>query len=93
MELFRQTLGIILTFTALAGLLWWTRRRGLSAFSSFARMRQRPQQLEAVERLTLTPHHSLHLVRYAGRELLIASNTNGCVLLESHPDRKIGAQA
>ena len=100
MELIRQTLGIAVVFTALAGLRWWSRRRGLATFRPFDRMRQKPRQLEAVERLSLTPHHALHVVRFQGRELLIASHATGCVLLksqrallESSAERQMGAEA
>ena len=40
-------------------------------------------RLEVIDRLPLTPHHSLHLVRLADRTLLIGLSPNGCNLLES----------
>ena len=36
-----------------------------------------------IDRLPLTQHHSLHLVRLADRTLLIGLSPNGCNLLES----------
>ena len=45
----------------------------------------RARALESVERLPLTPQHSLHLVRIAGRELLVGTHPQGCVLLVDLP--------
>jgi flagellar biogenesis protein FliO len=38
--------------------------------------------LQSIERLPLTPQHSLHLVRVAGRTVLIAVSPGGCSLLD-----------
>ncbi len=40
------------------------------------------KQLEAIDRLPLTPHHSLHLVRVEGRTVLIAVSPGGCALVD-----------
>jgi flagellar biogenesis protein FliO len=39
--------------------------------------------LEQVDRLALTPQHSLHLVRLGGRALLIGRSPAGIALLDS----------
>jgi flagellar biogenesis protein FliO len=46
------------------------------------------RSLEALERLALTPQHSLHLVRIGGREVVVATYPQGCVLLT---ERALGA--
>jgi len=38
--------------------------------------------MQAIERLSLTPQHSLHLVSVSGRVLLIAVSPGGCSLLD-----------
>jgi flagellar biogenesis protein FliO len=40
-----------------------------------------PRAMEVVERLALTPNHSLHLVRCEGETLLIGISPSGCNLL------------
>ena len=40
------------------------------------------RQMQSIERLTLTAQHSLHLVSFAGRTLLIAVSPAGCSLLD-----------
>jgi flagellar biosynthetic protein FliO len=63
----------------LAGCLWWLRHKGVARFGA----RGGPRVLQVVERTALSPHHSLHLVRLAGRGLLVGVSPAGCTLLES----------
>ena len=82
MSVWEQTIaagGVILLVVALrmaarpgVGQGWWQRgRRGGGAV------------LETVEQLRLTPQHSIHAVRFAGKLHLIAVHGGGCVLLDS----------
>lgn len=64
-----------LAAASLAG-LW--RRTPLGA----ARTAGRGPQLERLERLALSPQHSLHLVRVAGRALLLGVSPAGIQVLE-----------
>ena len=43
----------------------------------------RPRGLEPVDRLSLTPQHSLHLVRMGGRMILVGRSPSGITLLAS----------
>jgi flagellar biogenesis protein FliO len=47
----------------------------------FGRRPGRERSLASVERLTLTPQHSLHLVRIQGREVVVATYPHGCAVL------------
>jgi flagellar biogenesis protein FliO len=54
--------------------------------------RGKGRSLEQVEKLSLTPHHALHLVRVEGREILVATHPQGCTLIENMPrERRAGA--
>jgi flagellar biogenesis protein FliO len=44
-----------------------------------------------IDRLALTPQHSLHLVRLADRTLLVGLSPQGCNLLESGPSATMPA--
>ncbi len=70
---------VLMVLGLLAAALWWLRSRQLPwlAFRSPA-----PRNLELLERLALTPHHSLHLVRVGDRRLLVAAAPSGCTVLE-----------
>ena len=39
-------------------------------------------RLQSIERLSLTPHHSLHLVRVDDRTLVVAVSPQSCTLTE-----------
>ena len=80
----QQVLAIVAVLGLLAGTLWWLRQRGIAQFSGGLKMRRTERKLQLVERLPLAPQHSLHLVRFGGRSLLIGVSPSGCSLLESH---------
>lgn len=84
MDLLYQLSAVALVFGLLAAALWVLRRRGLVAGGAITRGRK-AGRIEALERLVLSPHHTLHLVRVADRALLIGANAAGCTLLDAVP--------
>jgi flagellar biosynthetic protein FliO len=92
MEMIPQLLAIAGVLGALYLAVWALKRKGWVRISRPTSSLER--QLEVVDRLVLTPHHSLHLVRMADRTLLIGLSPNGCNLLESssiHPSTSAGS--
>ncbi len=85
MEWIRQLAAIGLVFGLLAAALWALRRRGIAARGPWLGARKAGKRLVLVERLALSPQHSLHLVRLGERELLIGTHAGGCAVLESMP--------
>ena len=83
MEILEQITMIFVVFALLGGALWFMRNKGMATFrftrKSFGSGRK---QLEVIERLPLTTSHSIHLVRFADRTLLIGVAPGGCTLLE-----------
>jgi flagellar biogenesis protein FliO len=80
METIRQVFAVSAVLSLLAAALWWLRRKGLVRHGARG---TRKHSLQAVERLMLGPQHSLHLVRLAGRGLLVGTSPAGCAVLES----------
>lgn len=80
MELIREGLAVGVVLLLLSGSLWWMRRKGIAGRLAGG---PRRRTLQAVERLMLGPQHSLHLVRLAGRGLLVATSPTGSSVLES----------
>jgi flagellar biosynthetic protein FliO len=86
MEVLEQMTAVVLVLLLLAGSLWWLRRRGFAAFTLAPHHKER--RMECLERLTLGPQHTLHLVRVGEAELLLASSPSGCTLVETLPHRE-----
>jgi flagellar biosynthetic protein FliO len=84
MELTQQIVMILAVFGLLGGLLWLLKRRGIAALSP---RRASGRRLEVLERIPLTQHHALHLVRVSGKTVLIGTAPSACTLLDqSIPD-------
>jgi len=83
MNLIEQLSMVLLVLALLAGVLWTLRNRGFAAFRFAGRQPSSAKRLQVIERLPLTPQHSLHLVRLADRVLLIGVAPSGCTLLDS----------
>jgi hypothetical protein len=93
MDVLRQVLSILLVFSLLGALLFALRRSGKISFQGFGNglARKRAQgntrSMIAVERLALTPQHTLHIVRINGQEVLVATHPQGCSIVTAVPDR------
>ncbi|MBZ5591164.1 MAG: flagellar biosynthetic protein FliO [Acidobacteriia bacterium] len=66
---------------AVAAALWWLRKKGAVRFFR-PRVRSRARRLESIERLALSPHHTLHLVRLDDRTILVAQSPSGLAVLD-----------
>jgi len=92
MEILEQITMVVVVFALLGGLLWIMRNKGMASFrfsrKSFGGARK---QLEVIERLALTTSHSIHLVRFADRTLLIGVAPGGCTVLEKSEPGKFTA--
>lgn len=82
MEILEQITMIFVVFALLGGMLWVLRRKGVATLRFNRRGSGGGRQLELIERLPLTPTHSIHLVRFDGRTLLIGVAPGGCTVLE-----------
>jgi flagellar biogenesis protein FliO len=82
MEAIQQTLVVVFVLALLGVTLYLLRSKGLARFNGINMGRANARRMQSVERLALTPQHSLHLVNVGGRVLLIAVSPGGCSLLE-----------
>jgi flagellar biosynthetic protein FliO len=83
MEVFQQFVVVLAVLGLLFGALWALKRKGWVRTGIRGKRDEGTPRLEVIDRLPLTQHHSLHLVRLADRTLLIGLSPNGCNLLES----------
>lgn len=87
MELAEQVTMVLAVFALLGALLWFLKRRGMASLSLGPRRGRSARRIEVLERVPLSPQHSLHLVRVADKVLLIGTAPSGCTLLHE-PDLK-----
>ncbi len=71
----------------LGAAVWGLKRRGLAGLVPGARSGGR--KLEALERLALSPQHTLHLVRVGEEALLVACSPSSCGVLERVSARQL----
>lgn len=99
MDVARQGLSVLLVFSLLGVLVWALGRSGRIQFSGAGLARKRVERatrtMIAVERLALTPQHTLHVVRVNGREVLVATHPQGCSIVApvEQAERSLGARA
>lgn len=84
MEMFQQLFAVAGVLGALFVVVWALKRKGWVRMSTRA-PRDSGARLQVIDRLVLTPHHSVHLIRLADRTLLIGLSPSGCNLLETSP--------
>jgi flagellar biogenesis protein FliO len=81
-EELQQATIVIGVLAALGIALYVLRSKGVVQFATKARGGANARRLQSIERLPLTAQHSLHLVRVAGRVILIAVSPGGCSVLD-----------
>ncbi len=75
--------------------IWWPRtwrenflNKAILGRAFTTRGLARDRALETVERLALTPQHTLHVLRLRDTEILVATHPQGCTLLDTSPAHK-----
>ena len=82
MDSIQPVLAVLFVLGTLGGALYWLRAKGVAKFNGKGFGRSGARQMHALERLALTPQHSLHLVSVGGKTLLVAVSPGGCTVLE-----------
>jgi flagellar biogenesis protein FliO len=83
MDLLQQVAGVLIVLGALGAIVMLGKHRGFMHCAVPVRSNSRPKRLQVLERLALTPQHSLHLVTLDGRTVLVAVSPGGCQLLQN----------
>jgi flagellar biogenesis protein FliO len=83
METLQPVFAVLFVLGLLGGALYWLRGRGLARFNGKGIGRSGARRMRVIERLPLTPHHSLHLVAVGGQRLLVAVSPGGCMVVDA----------
>ena len=81
MGLMQQSAAITIVLVLLWLVLWWLKRRGLAGVTGRLRLGDSKRQMEVLQRLPLTAHHSLQLVRIRERNVLVAVHPGGLAVI------------
>jgi flagellar biosynthetic protein FliO len=84
MDLVQPLAAIFFVAALLGGVLFLLKKRGGVSSS-------RSRRLEVIERVSLGPHHALHLVRAGDRLVLIATAPSACQLLDHAVSERVAA--
>ncbi len=87
MDLFQQLFIVGAVLAAFGGALWTLQRRGLVRLTGMGLSARADRRLQVIERLQLTPQHSLCLVKLEDRVLLIGTAPSSCSVLNVEGDR------
>jgi LPXTG-motif cell wall-anchored protein len=82
MEQFGPLFTVAGVLMLLGASLYFLKRKGIARVGFKAGGLTSGRQLQSIERLPLTPQHSLHLIRVYGRTVLIAVSPGGCSVLD-----------
>jgi|GEM_PF-915084 len=83
MDTLTQLLPAVLVIGLLAAAIWALKRASSGGFSLPVRGSSRRRLLEPLDRLNLSPQHSLHIVGIEGRRILIVVHPSGCSVVDS----------
>ena len=79
-EIYRQFAGVLIVLAILGAALWLARNRGFAQWKP-SRKPGRERTVIVLERVPLTPQHTLHLLAVGERRLLLSSSPNSCQLI------------
>ena len=86
MDVLRPALPVVFVLGMLFAAAWWIRRTsGGSVGVGFFRMAKNTRTMRVLERLPLTPQHSLVLVSFPNEKLLFAVHPAGVTVVRSEP--------
>jgi flagellar biogenesis protein FliO len=82
-DILRQLSAVLFVFALLGAAVWLLARRRGGTFPGGAMLRRTNGAVTVVDRVRLTPQHSVHLLRVGRRGLLVSVHPSGCTLLEA----------
>ncbi len=85
MDLIRESLGITVVFLLLWAALWMLKKKGIVGMRVIGNRSAETPCLRIVDKIRLTPQHSVHVVSVEGRRMVVGVHPTGFTLLEPAP--------
>ena len=83
----QQVFAVLFVLLLLWGAVLFLRRKGIAAFSIPLVPRKQAPSIQQLDRMRLTPQHSIHLLEIEGRRLLLAVHNQGITILEQSSNK------
>jgi flagellar biogenesis protein FliO len=83
LDILRQLGAVLFVFALLGAVVWLFARQRGGRMLGVPMLRRTSGKLSVVERVRVTPQHSIHLLRVGRRGLLVCVHPTGCTLLEA----------
>lgn len=81
MESLQPIAAVCLVLVLLGGTLLLLKKRGAASFRLPRMASSGPRRMEVLERVSLGPQHTLHLVRLGDKSMVVATAASSCQLL------------
>lgn len=85
----QQFFAIVFVLLALWAAVLFLRRKGVAVLN--APLRKQVHLIQQLDRLRLTPQHSIYLLQIEDRRIAVAVHTHGITILESNNSTRTGA--
>ncbi len=85
MDAVRPVLSVLFVLGMMFAAAWWLRRANGASGVGFFRMASNTRTMRVLERLPLTPQHSLVLVEFPNEKLLLGIHPAGVTIIRSEP--------
>ncbi len=85
-----EMVAVAIVLILLGATLWMLQRRGIANWNGqLFRRASATKNMNVLERIPLTPNHSLHLVRVLDRAILVGVSPSGCTQLADFPIEEV----
>ena len=92
-DMYRQFFGVLLVLGILVAALYLLKQRGIARFTGIRRLGGPERIMKVVERIPLTPQHTMHLVQIGQRRVLISSSPGSCQLITEISEQDASREA
>jgi flagellar biogenesis protein FliO len=81
MDLIRESLGITIVFALLWLALWLLKKKGAISVGNLVKRPGAKHCIETIDKLRLTPQHSVHILRVVDRQIVLGVHSSGFTVL------------
>lgn len=88
----QQFIAVFIVLVSLWGAVLFLKRKGFAVSNAQRRMRKQPAFIQQLDRIRLTPQHSIHVLQMDDQRLVVAVHAQGVTVLSKtrkHTDHEV----